>query len=168
MNASLCTDIAIDSPHWTAALADAEALAAAAVDAVWRRAGDNAGDAEVSIVLGDDAMIRQLNSRFRDRDQATNVLSFPADDDGSCDMPHLLGDIILAYETIAREAQEQKKPIEDHFQHLCVHGMLHLLGHDHETDTEAMKMEQLEVAILATLNIGDPYVIEAAAVKRQA
>ena len=168
MSGSLCIDIAIESSRWSAALANAEDLAKRAVDAVWHQAGRGADAAEVSVVLSDDAMIRKLNKQFRGRDKATNVLSFPADDDGPSDMPRLLGDIILAYDTIAREAVNQEKPIENHFQHLCVHGMLHLLDHDHRTDTEAKKMERLEVAILATMGIGDPYEIEIAAMTRQA
>ena len=110
-------------------------------------------DYEVSVVLTDDAHIRVLNKQYRDQDKSTNVLSFPQDEGG------LLGDIILAYETIAREAVEQDKPFDDHLKHMLVHGCLHLLGFDHIDDSEAEEMEALEIAILAGLNVKNPYAV---------
>lgn len=106
---------------------------------------------EISIVLSDDAHIRTLNRDYRGKDKATNVLSFPQDD------PFLLGDIILAIETITREAEEQNKSFNAHLTHMLVHGCLHLLGHDHEDDDEAQIMEDLEVRILKQLKIKNPY-----------
>jgi probable rRNA maturation factor len=114
-----------------------------------------------AVVLADDALVRELNRRFRGKDEPTNVLSFPGDDvatpTGTPGTARELGDVVLAYETIAREADEQSKPLVDHLAHLVVHGVLHLLGFDHETDREAARMEGLEIGILAGLGIADPY-----------
>ena len=115
-------------------------------------------ESELAIVLTDDAAVRKLNRRWRGSDKATNVLSFPAHGlvpPGSGPRP--LGDVVIAYETMAREAQEQGLPLTHHLTHLAVHGFLHLLGYDHESDTEAETMEQLERDILARLDVPDPY-----------
>ena len=109
------------------------------------------GPAEISIVLADNERIQALNGAYRGKDKPTNVLSFPQDG------PGMLGDVILAYETIEREAAEQDKSFEDHTAHMLVHGILHLLGHDHEQDDEAEKMEKIEIKILDTLGIKNPY-----------
>jgi len=109
------------------------------------------GGGELSIVFTDDASVRRLNARYRGKDRATNVLSFPQKSGP------LLGDVILAAETVRREATLATKPLEDHMAHLIIHGFLHLLGHDHEEDTEAEKMEQLERLALQRLGIPDPY-----------
>lgn len=108
---------------------------------------------EVSIVLTDDHHIQQLNSDYRDKDKPTNVLSFPQDEDT------MLGDIIIALETIQREAEEQNKSFDNHLKHMLVHSVLHLLGYDHMTPEEAKEMETLEIEILAALNIKNPYEI---------
>lgn len=113
--------------------------------------------AELSIVLGNDDAIRILNRDYRGKDGPTNVLSFPARAVGAG--PRMLGDIVLAFETVAAEAAEQAKPVADHLRHLVVHGMLHLLGFDHETDADAERMESLETGILATMGISDPYAV---------
>jgi probable rRNA maturation factor len=107
---------------------------------------------EIAILLTGDDEMRALNLRWRGKDAPTNVLSFP----GGEDEAHL-GDVALAYETVDREAMQQTVAIADHAAHLVVHGMLHLLGYDHETEDEAGKMETLETKILATLGIADPY-----------
>ncbi len=121
------------------------------------------GPAELSVVLADDALVQQLNRDYRGKDKPTNVLSFalteaeePELEEGA---PVLLGDVILAYETVQREAAEQNKNPDDHLTHLVVHGVLHLLGYDHETDDEAEEMEALETRLLATLGIADPYAV---------
>ena len=155
-------------PHWRAqsgAIADTVTRAALAALADSPRfalgaAGQGMGpdDAyEISIVLADDAFVRDLNRQYRNIDTPTNVLSFPADDDDGLG-PCLLGDVILAYETVQREADAAGKPVLDHVSHLIIHGTLHLLGFDHEDEQEAIEMEALETAILARLGIADPYI----------
>ncbi len=108
-------------------------------------------ETEVSIVLADDAFIQNLNKEYRGKDKPTNVLSFPQGE------PFSLGDIILARETITREAEDQKKSFDDHLSHLTVHGILHLLGFDHEEESEAEEMEALEIEILEKMGLKNPY-----------
>lgn len=120
------------------------------------------GPVEIAITLSDDAEVQVLNRDWRGKDKPTNVLSFPGLEGAMAgllppDAPRPLGDLILAYETCAREAEEQGKSLADHARHLVVHGVLHLLGYDHETDAEAEEMEALETTILAGLGIADPY-----------
>lgn len=107
---------------------------------------------ELSVVLTDDAHIRALNHDYRGKDKATNVLSFPITPPAP-----LLGDIVFAQETLAREALEGDKAFTDHFAHLLIHGFLHLQGYDHESDADAAIMEALEIAALARLGIDNPY-----------
>ncbi len=111
--------------------------------------------AELAIVLTDDSAVRGLNRKWRGIDKATNVLSFPTGK--ACGVPRLIGDIVLAYETIAREGREQGKPFAHHLAHLAVHGFLHLHGYDHRRRVDAEAMEQLEGKILRRLAIPDPY-----------
>ncbi|QQP98107.1 rRNA maturation RNase YbeY [Lysobacter enzymogenes] len=117
-------------------------------------------EADLAIRLVDSKEGRSLNRHYRGRDYATNVLSFPADlPEGlpkGVKLP-LLGDLVICAPVVAREAREQKKPLNDHYAHLTVHGVLHLLGWDHEDEREAECMEQLEREILASLGIEDPY-----------
>jgi probable rRNA maturation factor len=134
------------------------------VDATVRRAIAEASadvaakDAELAIVLTDDARIRALNRVWRGLDKPTNVLSFPAKDRGGGEgAPALLGDIVIAYETTKREALAQDTPFLHYLAHLTVHGFLHLRGYNHEAEDEAEIMERLERQILARLNIADPY-----------
>ncbi|WP_321393308.1 rRNA maturation RNase YbeY [Emcibacter sp.] len=123
---------------------------------------------ELSILLTGDKSIQVLNREYRGKDKATNVLSFPALSDEEIedyfhrgailpDYPVSLGDIILALETVKSEAISSGKSLENHFCHLVVHGILHLLGYDHQNDADAEEMEGLEKAILGTLGIDDPY-----------
>jgi probable rRNA maturation factor len=115
---------------------------------------------ELGIMLTDDAQQRKLNRNYRGRDISTNVLAFPAWKPGTpaaSGAPLLLGDLVLAFETVVREADEQCKPLADHLRHLIVHGVLHLLGFDHRTEVEAAMMERLEKLILAKLGVPDPY-----------
>jgi probable rRNA maturation factor len=111
--------------------------------------------AELAIVLTDDSAIRLLNRDWRGKDAATNVLSFPAPNASGA--PRHIGDIVLAYETIAREAHEEGKSFAHHVAHLAVHGFLHLKGYDHQRSKDANEMEQLERKILRRLAIPDPY-----------
>ena len=147
--------LAVEAGDWPAE-AQLERLARAAVDAA---CADQAlaGASELSVVFTDDAAIRALNAGWRGKDQATNVLSFPAFPTGWSVLPPMLGDIVLAAETVAREAEAEGKPLENHINHLLVHGFLHLVGHDHEEDGEAEAMEAAERRILAALAIPDPY-----------
>jgi probable rRNA maturation factor len=117
----------------------------------------HATGAELSIVLTNDAGIRQVNGAWRGKDKATNVLSFPAVPQEEIAAAPLLGDIILARETIAAEAAEAGRRFEDHLSHLVIHGLLHVFGYDHENEADAQIMETLETRILAELGIADPY-----------
>ena len=111
---------------------------------------------ELAIVLTNDSAIRKLNRTWRGKDEPTNVLAFPARQPAS---PRgSLGDIVIAYETLAREAKAEGKPFSHHLAHLAVHGFLHLCGYDHDTDRQAASMEGLEVAVLARLRIPNPYI----------
>ena len=113
---------------------------------------------EVSLVFTDDAAIRQINAQWRDKDKATNVLSFPAFPLEPGDMPGpMLGDIVIAHETVTAEALDLDKSFEDHLAHLLVHGFLHLFGYDHIDTDDADEMEALETRILASLGLSDPY-----------
>lgn len=118
---------------------------------------------EINFVLVNDDFIQAYNKTYRNMDKPTNVLSFPyeADEHEPDTDVTMLGDVYLAFETIEREAKEQNKPFWNHFTHLAIHGFLHQLGYDHQTDTEAEEMEALEVKILKTLQIPDPYHEEA-------
>jgi probable rRNA maturation factor len=112
---------------------------------------------ELSVVFTDDAHVRRLNADYREKDKATNVLSFPGSPPDAKLFGPLLGDIVVARETVVAEADEQGLAFEDHLTHLLVHGLLHLFGHDHLEDDEAERMESLETEILARLGIADPY-----------
>ncbi|WP_426025744.1 rRNA maturation RNase YbeY [Brevundimonas sp. TSRC1-1] len=146
-------EIEIEAEAWTGALPEAGAVVTKAAEAAL---GAVAGD--VVVLLTDDEAVRELNARFRDKDRPTNVLSFPAPESAA---PHL-GDIVLAYGVCASEAQAQGKTLSDHLSHLIVHGVLHLLGRDHEDDAEAEEMEAEEREILAELGVADPYAAESA------
>jgi probable rRNA maturation factor len=129
---------------------------AAAVLAGHPRCGSARG-AEASVVLGDDALVRTLNRTYRGKDKPTNVLSFPFQAPSKAEPMGILGDVVLAVETVVGEAAQLGIPPVHHLQHLVVHGLLHLLGFAHETDAEAEDMELVETEILATLGVADPY-----------
>lgn len=115
-------------------------------------------DSELSLVFTNDADIREINGKWRHIDKPTNVLSFPAFALQPGQEPgEILGDIVIARESVAREAAEEHKSFDDHLSHLVVHGLLHLMGYDHQNDEEAEQMETLERKILASLGISDPY-----------
>src|SRR6202047_1671560 len=139
----------------------AEAVIMRAIEAAASMVEVDTGEAELAVMLTDDSGIRTLNSNWRGIDKPTNVLSFPALQPASGhepdDAPRMLGDIAIAYETTRREADDEQKPFSHHLGHLAVHGFLHLVGYDHETDGEAEVMESLEREILATLGIPDSY-----------
>lgn len=141
-------EVEIEDSGWTEAMPDAVAVVErAALIALGATKGD------VVVLLTDDAAVRVLNARFRDRDRPTNVLSFPAAESAA---PHL-GDMVLAFGVCAAEAVAQGKTLTDHLTHLVVHGVLHLLGRDHEAEAEAEAMEAEERTLLARLGVADPY-----------
>ncbi|WP_284878157.1 rRNA maturation RNase YbeY [Brevundimonas sp. MEB006b] len=144
-------EIEVEAEAWTVALPAAEAVVERAAQA---SLGTVEGD--IVVLLTDNAAVRELNGRFRDKDRPTNVLSFPAPENA---FPHL-GDLVLAYGVCATEAEAQGKTLADHLSHLVVHGVLHLLGRDHEDDAEAEEMEAEEREILAQIGVADPYIAE--------
>jgi probable rRNA maturation factor len=147
-------DVLVQSDLW-AVQPDAERIVRRAISAA--AAGMLTRTEELAVVLADDVAVRELNRIWRGKDAPTNVLSFPAAPAGADAAPGILGDVVLAYETIARESDLERKPFDHHLVHLVVHGFLHLLGYDHETDAEAEKMEAAERKILAGLDVPDPY-----------
>ena len=158
--ASPAVDIVVASPLWTTKRS---------VKALLRRAIGQAAlltstaVGELAIVLTDDSAIRALNRDWRCKDRATNVLSFRTTEASRArGTPRLLGDIVIAYETTEREARAENKPFAHHAAHLAVHGFLHLTGYDHAADDEAAAMERLETAILARLDVPNPYVARSA------
>lgn len=161
----MLTDLGIEDRRWAEIeLAD---LAETAATATLERLGLEPSAFEIAILACNDARIADLNADFRGKPQPTNVLSWPSDErgavsDGETPLPPNpadpeLGDIAIAFETCAREAQDAGKPIADHVTHLIVHGVLHLLGYDHERDGDATLMEGLETEILGKLGLPDPY-----------
>lgn len=160
-------DIDTTDARWD--VLDLAAISEAALAKVLAKVGLDPEACEVSILGCDDARIKELNADFREKDKATNVLSWPAEERGAAegevpDLPEAdvfgtieLGDIAISYDTCAREASEAGKPMEDHVTHLMVHGFLHLLGYDHTNDADAALMEGIETEILATLGVPDPY-----------
>jgi probable rRNA maturation factor len=155
---TLTIDVAEPCALWRAQLPDAAQLCGEAARAALAGAGGTPDSAELSIVLADDALVHALNRQWRGQDKPTNVLSFPvAPQRLAPGAPRLLGDVVLAFETLAAEAAAQDKPLAHHLRHLVVHGVLHLVGFDHEAAGEAARMEALEVAVLAGLGVPDPY-----------
>jgi probable rRNA maturation factor len=140
---------------------DAEAVIHRAIAAAAELTEAGIGEAELAVMLTDDAGIRTLNSNWRGIDKPTNVLSFPAlpptGPVGPDDPPRMLGDIAIAYQTTRKEADDEQKPFDQHLSHLAIHGFLHLIGYGHENDGDAETMEALEQEILAQLGIPDPY-----------
>jgi len=158
-NNAIHIDIMVEAGNWPdeAAL---EGLVRKSVVAAWTNLGLNSAASELSVVFTDDASIQALNAEWRGKDKPTNVLSFPAFPVKAGMQPGpMLGDIIIARETVEREALEEGKPLENHLAHLVVHGFLHLLGYDHETDAEAEVMEGREREILHALAIPNPYAV---------
>ncbi|SHF64680.1 probable rRNA maturation factor [Kaistia soli DSM 19436] len=150
-------DIMIEAGSWPAEEALA-ALLARAVEASFAEGRLEAVEgSELSVVFTDDAHIRELNDAWRQKDKATNVLSFPGSPPGRGRFGPMLGDVVVAVETVRNEADAEGISFDDHLTHLLVHGLLHLFGHDHIEDVEAERMEALETAILGRLGIADPY-----------
>jgi probable rRNA maturation factor len=139
-------EVEIADPAWTAAMPRAAELVRQAAKAVM-------GKGAAAVLLTDNARVKDLNGRFRGKDIPTNVLSFPAPPNP---MGHL-GDLALAFGVCEAEARDQGKPLADHLRHLVVHGLLHLLGYDHEVEAEGDIMEALERDILGAIGVPDPY-----------
>ena len=150
-------DVEIQDDAWAVALEHAEAIVMRAGEAALNEiAPTDLQEPVIAVLLTDDDTVADLNQRFRGKDGPTNVLSFPAPPNPEGQ----IGDIALAYGVCAYEASLQGKSLEHHLMHLTVHGVLHLLGYDHETDGEAEAMEALERSILETLSVSDPYAAE--------
>ena len=155
----LTVEVSVPCPAWQPECPDAETLALGAARLALQREEAPVGSV-VDVTLADDETQRTLNRTWRSKDAPTNVLAFPAADRAAPHPPGaplLLGDVVLAFETVSREAVEQRKPFADHLRHLVVHGVLHLLGHDHIEDRDAAAMEAREIAILAELGVPNPY-----------
>ena len=147
--------IRIEAAGWRRRLPEATRLLRRAATAALTGASA-APPLELAIVLSDDRHMRALNRDWRGKDAPTNVLAFPANGEAPGG-PRLLGDVVLALETCAREAKAQGKTLAAHATHLVVHGVLHLVGHDHERDAAATRMEAIERRVLAGLGLADPY-----------
>ncbi|MGI9383025.1 MAG: rRNA maturation RNase YbeY [Methyloligellaceae bacterium] len=157
-SAGIAVEVVHRSELWREALSDDRMLHRAARAAAAAVAPGLSADCEIAVVLTSDDEIRSLNREWRGRDGPTNVLSFPLREPGMAeDAAGPLGDVVLAAETVRREATEMGRTVAQHAAHLVVHGVLHLLGHDHQLDDEAERMEALEVRILETLGVPDPY-----------
>jgi len=146
-------DVVEDDGDWSS-FPDAPNLIANAAAAVAQQLGGGDGSGLVAVALSSDASVEVLNGQFRGKPQPTNVLSFPA---GEGSPEGFVGDVILAAETVRREAAEQDVPLAHHLQHLVVHGILHLFGYDHLSADEAERMEAIEISILSSLGVANPY-----------
>jgi probable rRNA maturation factor len=152
-------DLVVENADWESIAGLEAAITEAARHAFLAGSLSPAPSARATVALLSDAEVRALNAQFRGKDMATNVLSFPPGSFATPDPGAIkeLGDIALAYETMVGEARESGIALLDHVRHLVVHGILHLLGHDHETECDAELMEALETRILADLGVADPY-----------
>jgi len=155
-------DVAVNAEDWASLEAPSQLAEAAILAAIGETGVSLAPNSEISVLFCTDAFIRDLNRKWRGIDQPANVLSFPAGG-GAASAP-LLGDIVIAYETTAKEARAEGKPFDHHLAHLALHGFLHLLGYDHESHRQAEAMERRERLILARLGVPDPYAARGAAV----
>ncbi len=162
--APVFVDVIFESPLWAKSRLSARRRVNDILNAVWPMVPKRPARVfpELTVTLMDDTAIKILNRDYRGKNKPTNVLSFPMFNSlgeipsGAGHIP--LGDIMIAFETIRREADEQEKSLSDHFTHMLVHGFLHLLGYDHMTDKEAEEMESLEIRILKKFSVANPYV----------
>ncbi|MBT5072905.1 MAG: rRNA maturation RNase YbeY [Kordiimonadaceae bacterium] len=169
----LLLEISIDFESWQETLLNYQELATKAIEQITKNVNEgkalqNFSHLELSIVLCDDALIHKLNNDYRMQNKPTNVLSFPGltaeqideyliGGKGPPEGPYSLGEIYIAYETIVQEAQVSDIKVENHFTHLIIHGVLHLLGFDHVEDAQADEMERIETKLLGYLGVDDPY-----------
>ncbi|PCJ97293.1 MAG: rRNA maturation RNase YbeY [Zetaproteobacteria bacterium] len=154
-------DISVRENLWITSIPNIELLTQNTITAVLKHSAHSDQQLELSIVLANNAFIQDLNKQYRNQDKPTNVLSFPQTSEDDTDAQFLpilnLGDIIIAYETIIKESEEQGKSEVDHYTHMLIHGCLHLLHYDHQNDCEAQTMERIEIEILHEMNIKNPY-----------
>ncbi len=156
-------DISVTCLLWREAVSEVEDICRqavrAAVLATLKLSTMTIAQAEVSLVLSDNTFIQGLNRQYRNIDRPTNVLAFPGNDPqmNASPMPIVLGDVVVAFESALAEAREENKSLADHLRHLVVHGTLHLLGFDHQNDADADEMETLEIKVLSSLGVGNPY-----------
>ncbi len=159
------TDITLHDKRWNNAISNIDAYTRKIIHKALSNKLNNIKAAGISIVLADDTFIRELNKSYRGKDAPTNVLSFPMSEPEELESSItaapppfcILGDIIISYDTISREATEQRKHLPNHFAHMLVHGCLHLLHYDHQSNHEAKAMEKLEIDILEQLGVKNPY-----------
>ena len=154
-------DITIHEKRWKSAIDNIEQFTSMIIDKTLSDMTD-AKNVEISIVLANDNFVQNLNKEYRGKDKPTNVLSFPLTEEGEIDAITdfcSIGDVVIAFETIQKEAKEQNKTFEHHYAHMLVHGCLHLLHFDHESEGDAHIMESREISILETLGIKNPYEI---------
>ena len=150
-------DVTVALETWSTAVADVEEVCQRAAMEALVRSNRAAIETEISVLLCDDDTVSRLNGEYRGQTRPTNILSFPIGNPDDGPDPHLLGDVAIAFETVAAEAASSHLAIVDHLTHLVVHGVLHLLGYDHQITREAEEMEDLEIEILDSLGIADPY-----------
>jgi probable rRNA maturation factor len=162
--ACLVAAIVEEDGDWSGFVLVEEAIQQAAAALARHPRLRSARGGEVTVVLGSDTLVRRLNKTYRGKDTPTNVLSFPyqSPPGAAVDAGAYLGDVVLAAETVCQEAAERGIEPTHHVQHLVVHGLLHLLGHDHDTDADAEAMERLETEVLATIGLADPYAVPVA------
>ena len=155
-------EISLRDSAWSTALPDAAAVVRRAASAALEAEANPPGRVELGVVLADDAFVRTLNRDYRGQDRATDVLSFPVHEppcfDPPGEIPLMLGDVVLARETVQRDSASTGVGLADRVSHLVVHGVLHLLGHDHDEPVAERRMRALESRTLLALGLSDPYV----------
>lgn len=157
MNAQVTLDLRIDDAGWHR-VDDCKTLVSKSLKTALESAGEDRTSVSATVILADNKAVQELNSHWRSKNKPTNILSFPAPQDERDEAGgDYLGDMILAFDVVAREAATQRKPLATHLCHLIIHGTLHLLGFDHVEDSDAQQMEQLEKTAMAKLGYRDPY-----------